>query len=158
LGVGIGCPVRRVCRGRVQVRMQNAESVSLEQMEEFLRGSASITIEAKGQAEIYGFVERVLVEQEYHRQGKKRRGRIRAYLCKLTGLSQAQMTRLIRRHRKSGRVKVTECRRRRFPSKYTTQDVALLAEVDVAHEVLSGPATRRILKREYEEYGKPEYG
>jgi hypothetical protein len=138
--------------------MQNAESVSLEQMEEFLRGSASITIEAKGQAEIYGFVERVLVEQEYHRQGKKRRGRIRAYLCKLTGLSQAQMTRLIRLHRKDGRVKATDGRRRRFPSKYTTQDVALLAEVDVAHEVLSGPATRRILKREYEEYGKPEYG
>lgn len=137
--------------------MQNAEGVSLEQMEQFLCGSADITIEAQGQTEIYGFVERMLVEQEYHRQGKKKRGRIRAYLCKLTGLSQAQMTRLIRQHRRSGRVQVAVCQRRQFQSKYTAQDVALLAEVDVAHEVLSGPATRRILKREWEEYGKQKY-
>jgi transposase InsO family protein len=33
----------------------------------------------------------------------------------------------------------------------------LLARVDEAHETLSGPATRRILEREYQVYGKPEY-
>jgi transposase InsO family protein len=35
--------------------------------------------------------------------------------------------------------------------------VALLASVDEAHETLSGPATRQILKREYVEYGQLEY-
>src|ERR1019366_972809 len=33
----------------------------------------------------------------------------------------------------------------------------LLATVDAAHESLSGPATRRILERAYEQYGQPEY-
>ncbi len=33
----------------------------------------------------------------------------------------------------------------------------LLAAVDEAHETLSGPATRRILEREYQHYGKREY-
>ncbi len=33
----------------------------------------------------------------------------------------------------------------------------LLAAVDEAHETLSGSATRRILEREYQHYGKREY-
>jgi len=36
-------------------------------------------------------------------------------------------------------------------------DIELLAAVDEAHERLSGPATRHILKREFEIYGKPEF-
>jgi hypothetical protein len=67
------------------------------------------------------------------------------------------VTRLIRRHRKSGKVGVTIYRRHRFALRYTAADVELLALVDEAHETLSGPATRRILEREYQQYGKPEY-
>jgi len=40
---------------------------------------------------------------------------------------------------------------------YTRAGLELLAAVDEAHETLSGPATRRILQREYRDYGKPEY-
>src|SRR5208283_313227 len=47
-------------------------------------------------------------------------------------------------------------RRRRFPVKYTARDIAVLAEVDRAHEWLSGPATVHILKREYEQFGRAE--
>lgn len=35
--------------------------------------------------------------------------------------------------------------------------MVLLAEVDAAHEELSGPAKRRILEREFQVFGKPEY-
>jgi hypothetical protein len=51
-------------------------------------------------------------------------------------------------------VEVRPYRRHRFASTYTATGIALLAEVDRAHEWLSGPATVRILKREYEEFGK----
>ena len=37
------------------------------------------------------------------------------------------------------------------------RDVALLAEVDRAHERLSGPATRHIFQRAYEQYGDQQY-
>lgn len=40
--------------------------------------------------------------------------------------------------------------RHRFSSRYTAEDIVLLAEVDRTHERLGGPATRRILQREYE--------
>ena len=41
--------------------------------------------------------------------------------------------------------------RTKFPSRYIESDVNLLAYVDKAHGNLSGPATKRILEREYEE-------
>jgi len=54
-------------------------------------------------------------------------------------------------------VKPMAYRRRRFPKKYSNRDVELLAEVDGAHGWLSGPATVRILKREFEQFNKAEY-
>jgi hypothetical protein len=75
----------------------------------------------------------------------------------MTGLSRAQVTRLIARYMASGRVRVTVYRRRRFPPLYTRADIELLASVDEAHETLSGPATRRILEREVQLYGRQQY-
>jgi len=137
--------------------MQNAEMLTQEQIQEFLKGSQSIEFSGQNRAELYHFVQRALVAQEYARQGKQRRGTIRAYLSKVTGLSLPQMTRLIRKYREAGVVEAAAYRRRRFPSKYTSRDVALLAEVDGAHDWLSGPATVGILQREYSQYGQAEY-
>ena len=75
----------------------------------------------------------------------------------MTGLSRAQVTRLIARYRANGELQPAPYRRHRFPQRYTRADIELLARVDEAHETLSGPATRRILEREYQDHGKPEY-
>ncbi len=48
-------------------------------------------------------------------------------------------------------------RRHRFASRFTRADLELLARVDEAHETMSGPATKRILNREYEQYKYAEY-
>jgi hypothetical protein len=48
-------------------------------------------------------------------------------------------------------------RRHRFARKYTDGNITLLAGVDRAHEWLSGPATRCILRREYERFGKEQF-
>jgi transposase InsO family protein len=75
----------------------------------------------------------------------------------MTGLSRAQVTRLITGHRKTGRVKATVYQRTKFATRYTAGDVGLLAYVDKAHGNLSGPATKRILEREYVDYGQAVY-
>ena len=98
-----------------------------------------------------------LVRQQYALLGKAARGLVRRYIEKMSGLSRAQVTRLIALYTASGRVQVTVYRRRRFTQLYTRADIELLAAVDEAHETLSGPATRRILEREHELYNKPEY-
>ena len=125
-----------------------------------MTGSEGIEFNGESRAGIYAWTERLLVAQEFMRQSKKRRGAIRRYARKVTGLSLPQITLLIRSYVQTGTVelRVRASLRCRFAGKYTDRDVTLLAEVDRAHERLSGPATQRILKREHEEYGKAEYG
>src|SRR5579863_3945232 len=145
-----------VC-GRMQIRMDNAEVLTERQIQEFLRGSQAIEFSGQSRADRYAFIQQVLVAQEYATKAKKQRGAVRAYLSKVTGLSAPQMTRLIRQYQREGVVEAVAYLRRRFPTKYTSRDVALLAEVDRAHDWLSGPATVHILKREYEQFGKAEH-
>jgi hypothetical protein len=57
----------------------------------------------------------------------------------MTGLSRAQVTRLISEYRNTGRVQAAACQRTRFASHYTAADIDLLAYVDKAHGNLSGP-------------------
>jgi transposase InsO family protein len=137
--------------------MENAEALTEVQIQEFLKGSKGIVFEGQTREERYRWVQAVLVAQEYAVQDKKRRGTVRAYMSKVTGLSLPQLTRLIRQYRAEGVVVAATYRRRSFPSKYNHQDIALLAELDRAHHWLSGPATVHILKREQEQFGKSEY-
>jgi hypothetical protein len=79
--------------------MQNAEALTKEQIQEFLKGSQGFEFSGENRAERYRWVEQVLVAQEYAAKGKKQRGGIRAYIGKMTGLSLAQVTRLIGKYR-----------------------------------------------------------
>lgn len=137
--------------------MRNAESLSREQIQEFLNSSQPIEFAGCGREEKYAWVERVLKVQNYGGLGKRDRGLVRAYVEKVTGLSAAQTTRLIRAFLDHGVVQVAAYQRHCFATRYTPEDVRLLAELDRAHERLSGPATRRILQREYEQYGDQRY-
>ncbi|MDQ2776267.1 MAG: integrase [Acidobacteriota bacterium] len=141
----------------MQLQMQNAEELNLEQIGEFLKGSYGIEFSGQSRTEKYAWTEQVLIAREYGSLSKKKRGEVRGYIAKVTGLSLAQVTRLVRKYRATGKVEPSAAARRRFPRRYTAEDISLLAEVDRAHERLSGPATRCILKREYERFGKSEY-
>ena len=137
--------------------MHQAEKLSLEGIRRFVAASEEIRFESADRQQVYAWVEGLLVGQQYARQGKAARGLLRRYIEKMTGLSRAQVTRLIARYAASGRVEPTVYRRRRFPERFTRADIELLAAVDEAHETLSGPATRRILEREYGLFNKAEY-
>jgi transposase InsO family protein len=54
-------------------------------------------------------------------------------------------------------VKPTPYRRHCFRQRYKREDVELLAEVDEAHETLSGPATQKILQRAYYDFQELRY-
>jgi hypothetical protein len=105
----------------------------------------------------YGWIERVLCAQGYGRVKRSAKGTIRRFLAKVTGLSRAQITRLIGRWQETQRIERKRAWRPRFPRRYSAEDAALLAAVDAAHEDLSGPAVRHILKREWEVFGNAAY-
>lgn len=137
--------------------MRNAESLNQAQINEFLKASEGIEFAGQSRAEVYGWVQQTLVSQEYQKQGKKGRGVIRSLLSKVTGRSLPQITRLIRAHVQTGVVEARGYRRHKFATKYKQGDVVRLAEVDRVHERLSGPATLRILQREYREFRQEKF-
>ena len=137
--------------------MQKAEALSIEQIRQLLAASEEVKLKSLDRKETYGWVEATLRAQHYDKQPKRVRGLLLAYLAKMTGLSPAQVDRLVRRYRQTGRVQSAPYRRHRFPRRYRRGDIELLAGVDEAHETLSGPATKRILEREYCEYGRQQY-
>jgi len=137
--------------------MDDTEAVSLEQIRAFLAGSGEVRFAGVRRAEVYGWVERTLVRHEYAGLGRADKGVVRQYLARMTGRSRAQVTRLIAGHRKTGKVTAAAYRRSKFARRYTAADVGLLAYVDQAHGNLSGPATKRILEREYFDYGQAAY-
>ena len=139
------------------ISVLGAEKLSLVEIEAFLAASESVRFAGCGRAEIYSWVERLLCHHQYRRQKRRGKGLLRAYVERMTGLSRAQSTRLIGGYLRSGRVAPRASGRPRFQRRYTSADIALLASVDAAHDGLSGPATRHILQREFEIYGKPEF-
>src|SRR6266446_9186977 len=116
-----------------------------------------IEFDAANRREVYDWVTGALCEQEYWKQSRGAKGMLRRYIGKMTGLSRAQVTRLISRYKQSGRVSERSYRRNRFASHYTPADIEVLAQVDEAHEILSGPATQKILYREFHDYGSQRY-
>jgi transposase InsO family protein len=141
----------------VVISVLGSQELSLLDIEAFLSVSESVRFEGQSRTERCRWVERLLCRHEYPTQSRSSKGLLRAYISKMTGLSRAQTARLIGSYVETGHVTPRGQPRHRFPRTYTPADIELLAEVDRAHESLSGPATRHILKREFEVYGKPEF-
>ena len=137
--------------------MKEGERLSLERIRAFLEGSEDIQFAARNQGELYAWTEKTLREQCYSGLGKKGRGLIRRYIAKVTGHSRAQVARLIRQFVSTGAVKVGRGKGRRFTSRYSRADIELLVMVDEAHDTLSGPATQKILYREFHEFADSRY-
>jgi transposase InsO family protein len=107
--------------------------------------------------EVYAWTERTLVRHRYAALKRREKGLVRGYITRMTGLSRAQVTRLIASYVESGQVKAATYQRRKFANRYHPADIELLAYVDKSHGNLSGPATKRILEREYGEYGQQAF-
>ena len=144
------------CWGLI-ISMDDTEVKSLCQMEAFLGGSGAMEFAGRSRDEVYAWTEKTLERHCYGTLNRSEKGLVRRYLARMTGLGRAQATRLVTSYTESGRVEAAVYQRTKFPTRYTSRDVELLAYVDKSHGNLSGPATKRILEREYLEYGQGAY-
>jgi hypothetical protein len=130
----------------------------IEQMRAFLEGTGEVEFAIPGRGERQAWIAQTLEQVGYRRLKRKERGVAIRYLCRITGYSRQQMTRLIGQWRESG---VVEDGRKGpaqpFATRYTAQDVALLAEVDTWHDTLSGPATKKLCERALERFGDKRF-
>ena len=65
--------------GGMQLHVQNSEALTVGQIEDFLRGTEGVSFVGQRKEEVYAWIEKVLVAQEFLQQDKRQRGAIRAY-------------------------------------------------------------------------------
>jgi len=140
------------------VTLQTRRLQTLEQVRAFLDGSEALEIEVHQREAAYAFVADTLAQFGYMRLGKADKGLIVRYLCRMTGRSRQQVTRLIAQYRATGTVRD----RRGSPAKpftrrYTRADIRALAALDADHGTLSGPATRKLCERAWHIFGEARF-
>ena len=84
--------------------MNDSHIETLEQVRQFLGGVAVIEITIPSKTEGYHWIQKTLVRFQYLTLGKADRGLIRRYLQQISGYSRAQIARLIKQYRKTGRI------------------------------------------------------
>ena len=138
--------------------MEDTQTASLAAMSAFMAFESELAItNVSTRAEKYTWVDAHLTATRYLLVPRKDRRAIRDYISARTGFSRAQTTRLIAQKRDGGTIRSAPRTQPIFKTHYTPSDIALLAKVDEAHGTISGPATKRILVREYAVFGKKEY-
>ncbi len=130
---------------------------TIEQVKHFLEGSEALKFGGVSIEERYQWIETVLVRFKYPQLRRVEKGVIRRYIEKVSGYSRAQVCRLIGQYNQQGRLRKAHCKRHRFTSRYTLADIALLARTDELHDYLSGPATKKIMEREWAVYGHLDF-
>ena len=141
------------------VTLQTQRVQTLEQVRRVADGNEPVDFALADRASAYDFIRRTLVQFDYSALGKADKGAVKAYLGKMTGLSRSQLTRLMAQHRCTGRIRDRRSAgpARPFVRRYTAADVRLLAEVDAALGQRCGPATRAVLRRQYEVFADERF-
>jgi len=132
--------------------------VSIAQVQEFIKVGTHVDLRSTSAEETYQWVDEVLLRFRYFSCQKKERSVIRKYIRTATGYSHSQITRLVGKKKKLGKVFLSSTRRHTFTRRYTSDDIARLIETDNAHSRLSGQATKRICNREYTIFGDQRFG
>ena len=139
--------------------MNDSKLQTVAQIREFLSGACDVTFSIPAnESRLRNFVVTVLKRSRYFHLAKGDRGVVFAYMKRLTGYSRQHLSRLVTQYRDTKSLAVlTRSSRTSFARKYGAAEIALLAEIDVWHDTLSGPATKVLLTRAVERFGEQRY-
>jgi transposase InsO family protein len=141
------------------IDMNEAQVRTLEQVRQVLEGTQSLEFrQAEDDQGRYAWIESVLRRFDYRQLPRAHRGPVLSYVQRLSGYSRAQVTRLVSRWDAGKRlVKDYRAPAHAFARRYTSADVALLADVDRAMGTMSGPATACVLRRQRDVFGDTRF-
>ena len=137
--------------------MNDKHIVNISQIKEFAKVANIFEFKISNRREKYEWINNILNRFKYFRLDKKDKIVVRKYIMNMTGISKAQLGRLVALKKRIGIMSLSIKRKHCFPRKYNAIDIALLIKTDNAHNRLSGPATVKILQREYEVFNRKEY-
>lgn len=140
------------------ITMDDSRLINVTQLQEFLKASQRVVVslEESSLEEKYAFITKIIKQFSYHKLSKKEKRIVLAYLKKVTGYKKERLYQLVARA-ENGTLKKALYVRYNPTKIYVTKDIKLLEKTDELHLRLSEDATKEIMRREYEVFGKQEY-
>ena len=142
---------------RMKIVMNVKHLKTMQQVADFLHASGAFEPISATQSERYQWIDKTLSHFRYYSRSKTDKGLLHAYLCRISGYSRQQVTRLIKCHREQGVLQWSVHPAKGFASRYTKEDVRLLAEVDALHDTPSGPAVKKLCERAWLRFGDQRF-
>jgi len=139
--------------------IMNLENLStIDQMRSFLTGSQAIAfVIATSKDERYRFVEGILKRFSYPRLVRADKGVVIQFLGKVSGYSRQQLTRMIQRYTKNGKLKRFHKTLNGFEQFYRPEDIRLLAQLDQRHDTPNGFMVKKLCERAYHDFDELSY-
>lgn len=136
--------------------MDDSRLTNINELREFLKSSKKLVIVLSGIDAKYTFIQAVVTKFKYRKLTRKDKHIVVSYIKKCTGYKKAQTKRLIAKA-ETGQLFHKKYIRTNPSITYKPYDIKLLEKTDELHLRLSSLATKEILRREYEVFGKVEY-
>ena len=120
-------------------------------LQTFMEGTQAVAFSLPGnKSSRYRFIHSILKQFHYGALKKPQKGVVIRFLLQVTGYSRQQLTRLIRQYRISGVVQVRRSSKPAgFKRQYTSEDVALLAQMDERYGTPSGAVIKKLCERAF---------
>lgn len=133
--------------------MEDDHVMSVAQLKELVKFGKCVKFNSNNKRETYEWISRTLGKFRYFSESKKNRGIIKKYIVTMTGYSDDQIKKLIKRKKVHGRVFLMERTQHTFPKKYESNDIALLADTTSSLNHPNGKAVKQTMLDMYHIYG-----
>lgn len=130
---------------------------SVAQLAELVKLGKCVRFESKDGVGTYEWIGRTLGRFRYFGESKKNRSIIKQYIVVMTGYSESQIDKLVRRKRDTGLVILKRRTQYTFPKIYTPSDIVLLSELALASQYPNGFALKQNLIDMYRIYGDQRF-
>jgi len=138
------------------MKLENLKSIK--EMSSFINGTQSITFEVLSSKEdVYKMIEQILQKFCYKKLKKQDKGIVIQFLLKISCYSRQQLTRMINRYLKTGKLKYQHKTINGFESFYNNEDIRLLAELDKRHDAPNGLMVKKLCERAYHKFNDNAY-
>lgn len=138
------------------MKLENLKTVK--EIEAFLAGSQPIVFTVvTNKDERYRFVEGILKRFNYSHLKRHDKGIVIQFLGKISGYSRQQLTRMIQRYLQEGKLQRHQKTTNGFELFYSSEDVALLAQLDKRHDTPNGFRVKKLCERAFHTFNDLNY-
>ena len=125
--------------------MNDSQIKTIAGLKEFLQSTSKIFFQRQSQSETYDWVKKVLKRFKYFGLKKLEKGLVQDYIRRMTRYSQSQITRLIAVFFETEDIQSSTGQRNKFPTKYSQEELGILARTDELHGFPNAVSLKYIL-------------